>query len=259
MRLKGKTVLVTGGSSGIGKAIALAFAKEGADVAVSYRTSQQGARQVVQAIIGMGRKALAVNADVTNEEEVREMVETTIKEFGRIDVLVSNAGVTDQESQLIRDLRKEIWDHIVTTNLTGTFLCSKAVLLYMISWNHGNIIIISSGLGQPGLATLHRFFGAAAYIASKHGIEGFREALALEVEQYNINVNTLYPEAQVNTGFFDHLPEEDRAKLVDPRVICEPAIMLASQGKGGLTNESISARQWHKEHGTGVFDQYEQP
>jgi len=243
MLLKGKAALITGGGRGIGKAIAFAYAKEGADVAVASRTEEEIEGVVAQITKEIGRRAVAIVGDVTKEQEVISMIRRTIEELGKIDILVNNAGVTDKEHRLVKDLPAEVWTAIIMTNLTGTFLCSKYVIPHMMANRAGNIINITSLLGQKGMTRK----GEAAYSASKFGIEGLTEVLAKELKEYGINANTLYPAAKVDTGFFDYLSPEERSKLEPPGIVVQPAIFLALQPPMGVTGESINAKRWRDE------------
>lgn len=238
MRLEGKVALITGGGRGIGKSIALAYAKEGAYVAVSARTESQ-IESVAKEIRKLGQRALAIKADIRKEEDVKKMVGTVIQEFGKIDILVNNAGVTEKKpTKEIKDLPEEEWNRIIQTNLTGTFLCTKWVLPHMINRRSGNIINISSALGQKGRPEKEN---SVAYAVSKFGTEGFTEHLSKESKEYNINVNALYPGVRVDTGFFNHLSHEQREKLARPEIVAEPAIFLASQRPAAMSGKSINA------------------
>jgi len=238
MRLKRKVALITGGGRGIGKTIALAYAKEGAYVAVSARSESQ-IKSVAKEIQKLGQRAVAIKADIRKEEDVKRMVERVIQEFGKIDILVNNAGVTEKKpTKEVKGLPKEEWNRIIQTNLTGTFLCTKWVLPHMINRRSGNIINISSALGHKGRPEKEN---SVAYIVSKFGIEGFTEYLSKELKEYNINANALYPGVPVDTGFLNHLSAEQRKKLARPEIVTQPAIFLASQKPGGMTGKSINA------------------
>jgi len=238
MRLKGKVALITGGGRGIGKTIALAYAKEGAYVALSARNESQ-IKSVAKEIQELSQRAVAMKVDIRKEEDVKRMVERVIQKFGKIDILVNNAGVIEKKpTKEIKDLPEEEWDRIIQTNLTGTFLCTKSVLPYMINRRSGNIINISSALGHKGRPKKEN---SVAYIVSKFGIEGFTEYLSKELKKYNINVNALYPGVPVDTGFFNYLSDEQRKKLARPEIVTEPAIFLASQKPAGMTGKSINA------------------
>lgn len=245
MKLKGKTALVTGGGRGIGRTIALAYAKEGADIAVAARTKSEIEKVAGEIEDSYNRTCLTVKADITNSADVKNMVEETIKRLGRIDILVNNAGMTDKKQRSVKDLPEKIWRRIISINLTGIFLCSKAVLFHMAERKRGNIINITSLLGQKERAIP----GGSAYCASKFGVEGLTEVLSKELKEYGINANTLYPAAKVNTGFFDFLPEEERVKLEKPEIMIEPAVFLATKKPGELTGQSINAKKWRDERG----------
>src|SRR5688500_18300161 len=148
MRLNGKVTLVTGASRGIGRGIAEAFGREGASVAVNYRANAAAAEEVVVAIRAAGQEAVAVQADVAEEADAQRMVETVLDRFGRIDVLVNNAGILTQ-SHLV-EMPIEMWDEMMRTNLRGAFLCTRAVLPGMLDRQSGRIITVASQLGLKG-------------------------------------------------------------------------------------------------------------
>ena len=243
MLLKGKTALITGGGRGIGKAIAFAYAREGANVAIAARTKEEIKWVATQIRRNTGQQAIAITADITREKEVISMLQIAIEKLDKIDILVNNAGVTDKEHRLVRDLPAEVWNKIITTNLTGTFLCSKHIIPHMVSNRSGNIINITSLLGQKGMTRK----GEAAYSASKFGIEGLTEVLSKELFEHGINVNALYPAAKVATGFFDHLSSEEKKRLESPNILIQPAIFLAMQSPMGVTGESVNAKRWHND------------
>jgi NAD(P)-dependent dehydrogenase (short-subunit alcohol dehydrogenase family) len=181
MKLKDRVAIVTGAAEGIGKAIALAFAEEGAKVVIAdinYELAKETAAEI-------GGDATAVKADVTKWDEVTDMVKQTVEKLGRVDILVNNAGIV--RKGWVKDLPEEVWDEVLTINLKGTFLCSKAVLPTMIEQQYGRIITISSIAGKQGEAA------GSAYCSSKFGQIGFTQALALEVARDNITVNAICP------------------------------------------------------------------
>jgi NAD(P)-dependent dehydrogenase (short-subunit alcohol dehydrogenase family) len=181
MKLKGRVAIVTGAAEGIGKAIAVAFAKEGAKVVIAdinYELAKETTAEI-------GGDVMAVKADVTKWDEVTAMIKQTVEKFGRVDILVNNAGVV--RKGWVKDLPEEVWDEVLTINLKGTFLCSKAVLPTMIEQQYGRIITISSIAGKQGEAA------GSAYCSSKFGQIGFTQALALEVARDNITVNAICP------------------------------------------------------------------
>ncbi|TET46415.1 MAG: 3-oxoacyl-ACP reductase FabG [Dehalococcoidia bacterium] len=185
MKLGGKKAIVTGGGTGIGKAIALEFAGAGADIAICSRNIQN-IEKVRDEIIALGRDSMAVSMDVRVKEDVDNMVQQVIDEFGRIDILVNNAG-TNRPTPVL-DLTEDTWNLILDTNLKGLFFCTQAVARHMVKQKSGKIINISStasmGANEPG---------QAAYAASKTGVNAFTKACAREFGPYGINVNAIAP------------------------------------------------------------------
>ena len=209
--LNGKVALVTGagGKNGIGRAIATRLAKEGADVAVNditehpYAADQadwQGLPDLVREIEAMGQRAISVVADVSDAEQVREMVDQTVAYFGKIDILVNNAGtIAGKDRVPVVDLAEEDWDRVQQVNVKGVFLCSQAVARHLIAQGTGGKIInMSSVTGKRGSA---RF---AAYSASKFAVIGFTQSLAHELAPYQVNVNAICP-GLVDTERIEHL------------------------------------------------------
>jgi len=191
MDLRGKVALITGGGTGIGRAIGLSFAQEGCNIAVNYSRSESEANATVQDIKAMGVSAMAFKADVAQDVHVREMVKKVEAEFGRIDILVNSAGTTNfVEAWDLEGLTEEMWDRTLGVNLKGTFFCCRAVVPAMKKQGKGNIINISSIAGPTGIGS------SMAYSASKAGVICLTKSLA----------RTLAPEIQVNTiapGFVD--------------------------------------------------------
>lgn len=180
-----KVALITGASRGIGRAIAINLAKEGADVIVNYRSRPDSADEVVREIIGLGSKAMAFKADVAVEEEVKKMVDQTMERFGRIDILVNNAAL--HRGGRIQKLSSEDWNIVINSILKGTFNCCHYIVPIMIEREWGRIINISSDVG------VHGFPGDTAYGAAKAGLIGFTKSLAKEVARKNITANIVIP------------------------------------------------------------------
>ena len=188
MRLKDKVAIVTGGASGIGKWLAEGLVEEGVSVVVNYRSSGKAAEMMVSEIRAAGGRAVSVQADVSKPEQVEAMVDCAMKTFGRIDILVNNAGVLYRNKAArvpVWEMSLEEWNKVIEVNLTGVFLCCRAVLPHMISQHSGKIISIGSGHGLIGMPNF------AHYAASKGGIMSFTRGLAREAGKFNINVNCL--------------------------------------------------------------------
>ena len=228
MRLKGQVAIITGGSRGLGKAVALAFASEGAKVVVAARTQKPGGKlpgtiaETEDAIKAGGGTALAVGCDVTREDDVQNLMGQTLEAFGRIDVLVNNAGVN--AAGLFYELPIKRWDLVINVNLRGTVLCTKTALPSMIERRSGRIINVSSMLAR------HASPGAVAYSVSKAAIEQFTIALAQEVRRHNIAVNALSPAGGVYTeGLAFLLKTTGPGRLASPDTFAEAAVILATQ------------------------------
>ncbi|WP_018922587.1 3-oxoacyl-[acyl-carrier-protein] reductase [Salsuginibacillus kocurii] len=203
--LTGKHALVTGGSRGIGRAIALELAASGANVAVNYSGNQEKAEEVVKACMEYGVHSFSVQADVANEKDVKAMVKQVTTEFGALDILVNNAGIT--KDNLLMRLKEEDWDAVMDTNLKGVFQCSKAAVRPMMKQQEATIINISSVVGVLGNA------GQANYVAAKAGVIGLTKTLAREFSSRNIRVNAVAP-GFIQTEMTDELGEETKEKLL---------------------------------------------
>jgi 3-oxoacyl-[acyl-carrier protein] reductase len=227
-RLQGKKAIVTGGLRGIGRGVATAFAREGADVAVFDLGIEADAAPLVSELKKLGVDAVYVRADVAREEEVVRGVEQVVKRFGSIEVLVNNAGIVHES--LVADLDSADWDRVQGVNLRGVFLCTRYVLPHMLEKGGGRIINMASQLGQIGGRTM------AHYSASKAGVIGFTRALAREVARENVLVNAIAP-GPINTDMLAGESEEwKRAKLAELPIgrfgevgeIAPTAVFLAS-------------------------------
>jgi 3-oxoacyl-[acyl-carrier protein] reductase len=227
-KLDDRIALVTGASRGIGAAIALAFAREGATVAVNYHRREAQARDVTAKIEGQGGRARAVRADVSDAAQVRAMVDDVLAAYGRIDVLVNNAGILNAGP--VAEMSDDVWDTMIATNLRSVFLCARAVLPGMLARGRGKIINMSSQLGQKGMAN------HAHYAAAKAGIIGFTRALAREVGPRGIHVNAIAP-GPIETDLIGPVTEEFRRektvifalrRLGLPEEVAPTAVLLAS-------------------------------
>ena len=239
MKLEGKKALVTGASRGIGRAIALALAAEGADVVVNYAGSEAAAKAVAAEIEAMGRKALVLQADISSNEAATAMMDAAVKEFGRIDILVNNAGIT--RDGLLMRMKEEDWDTVLTTNLKGVFNCTKAAVKYMMKQKAGRIVSISSVVGLMGNA------GQANYAAAKAGVLGFTKAVAKEVAARGITVNAIAPgfiqtdmtavlSEKVVEGMLNTIPLH---KLGDPEDIAKAVVFLVSDDAKYITGQTL--------------------
>jgi 3-oxoacyl-[acyl-carrier protein] reductase len=238
----GRRVLVTGGASGIGRGIAEAFGRRGAQVVLTSFSSDQGAAETVAAIEAAGGQALALRADMTQEEEVARVTATMVERFGGIDVLVTNAGGLLQRSRVV-ECSRALWDEALAVNLTSTFLCCRAVLPHMEQAGQGCIITISSLAGHDGGGA-----GSAHYAAAKGGVITFTRALAKELGPLGIRVNSIAP-GLIATQFHDRFtkPEARRATVErtplrregQPEDVAGVALFLASPAAAFLTGEII--------------------
>jgi len=239
--LKNKIAIITGASQGMGREIALAYAGEGANIALVART-KSNLDLVANEVRGLGAKALTIPTDVTIEEQVNNMVQKTLDEFGRIDILVnSTGGIFHDYQTMVSDLSLADWQFSLNINLTGVFLCSRAVLKHMIHQKSGAVINMSSGLGKRG------FPRAGAYCASKFAVEGLTQTLALENKPFNIRVNALDPGGVVATpGSLSHGVEGIKVVL-EPGVVRPLSIYLASDESADVTGNSFNALRWNSE------------
>lgn len=183
MRLKDKVALVTGSSRGIGKAVALAYAREGAKVTVNYTSNEKAAKEVVDAIEGQGGKAIAVKADVAQKSDVDHLVSATIENLGGVDILVNNAGFG--RPAMMHKMTEEQWDQVVDIHLKGAFLCSQAVFPQMRKQESGKIINVTSVAGVVGT------IGQINYSAAKGGIISMTKSIARELARYNVCANAI--------------------------------------------------------------------
>ncbi|MEI7555596.1 3-oxoacyl-ACP reductase family protein [Candidatus Chlorohelix sp.] len=184
-KLDGQVAIVTGSSKGIGKAIAIELALEGASVAVNYKSDTAGAEETLAQIRAKGGKAIAIAGDVGNYEDAKALIEKTVAEFGKLDILVNNAGITRDKS--FKNMNEQMWNEVINANLNSLYNCTHSALQHMLNQKHGHIVSISSVIGQAG------GFGQANYSATKAGILGFTRSLALETAKSGITVNSICP------------------------------------------------------------------
>jgi 3-oxoacyl-[acyl-carrier protein] reductase len=239
-KLDGKIAIVTGGGTGIGREIALLFAKNGADVTVAGRTPAN-IQKVSDDIKAIGRRSVAIATDVAVAEQVRSLVKQTVDKFGRIDIMVNNAGVASRA--LIVDMTEEIWDKVINTNLKGAFLGTQAAAKYMIEQKYGKIINISSTAGIHPSSK-----GMSNYGASKAGINMFTTYAALQLAPYGINVNCVAP-ATIDNEQLRKLGKafEDKIKNITisgrfgtTLELANTALFLATDNSSYINGQTIS-------------------
>lgn len=235
-----KVAMITGATRGIGKQIALTLANEGYNIVLNYRTENDELKQLKNEIESKNVKCLAVQGDVTNFEDCKQMIESAIKEFGKIDVLVNNAGIT--KDMLLARMKEEDFKQVIDVNLVGTFNMTKNVISYMMKARNGKIINISSVVGIAGNA------GQTNYSASKAGIIGFTKSLAKEVASRNILVNAVAP-GFIETNMTDVLKQEVKDEIAKniplkrmgtPQDVANVVKFLVSEDSSYITGQVIS-------------------
>ncbi|MBN6185868.1 3-oxoacyl-[acyl-carrier-protein] reductase [Aneurinibacillus sp. BA2021] len=235
--LEGKVALVTGASRGIGRAIALELASQGADVAVNYAGSEAAAQEVADEIVKLGRRAIVVQANVAKTEEVEAMVKRTIDELGKLDILVNNAGIT--RDNLLMRMKEEEFDDVIAINLKGVFNCTKAVTRPMMKARSGRIINISSVVGVMGNP------GQANYVAAKAGVIGMTKSVARELASRGITVNAVAP-GFIETDMTSVLGEDTKESLLSqvplgrlgkPQDIADIVSFIASEKASYMTGQ----------------------
>ena len=238
--IKNKMAVVTGGSNGIGRAISLTLAREGAVVIINYHRDADAAEQTLNEIKAMGEKASAVRADISDFDQAKQMFRQIKHDFSRIDILVNNAGIL--KDNLLMKMTEPEWHAVLGTNLTGVFNCSKAAIIGMMRQKSGRIINISSISGLVGLP------GQANYSAAKGGVNAFTRALAKEVASLGITVNAVAP-GFIETKMTDRLTEtqkkEEKEKIPmgrfgTPREVANMVLFLASDLASYMTGQIIS-------------------
>ena len=240
MRLQGKVAVVTGGAQGIGRAIALGLGREGASIVVADVQADK-ARSVVDEVGALGSEGLAVEVNVANESAVKRLAEQTFSRFGRVDVLVNDAGIYLKAP--VVDITEENWDRTIAVNLGGNFLCSRAFIPSMRKQKSGRIISIASGIAHYGAKEF------APYAASKAAIIGFVKSLAREVAPDGITVNAICPGAANTAMPRTHRSEEELMErlrsnplshVLEPEDFVGPVVFLASDAASYITGQSIN-------------------
>lgn len=240
-RLKGKVALVTGASTGIGKAIAIRFGQEGAAICAVADKNIQGAQDTTKEIEAAGGRAIAVQADVSKLADIDRMIGETVSKFGRLDILVNNAAV--YIGGLIPEVTEEDWDITIDVNLKSVFFCSQKALPHMLEQGKGKIINIASNWGQVG------YVGAAAYCTSKGGMINLTRQMGLELAPQKINVNAIGPattRTPINEAFFSD-PEKSTTllsklpmgRMAEPEEIASAALYLASDEADFVTGHTL--------------------
>jgi len=238
LKLKGKVALVTGAAQGIGKAVALLLARNGADIIVSDINLEK-AEETAREVEGLGQRALAVKTNVAEANDVEKMVQTALERFGRIDILINNAGIT--RDKLLLRMSDEDWDAVLGVNLRGTFLCTRAVIRPMAKQKSGKIVNIASVVGTMGNA------GQANYGASKAGVIGFTKTVAREYAPRGINVNAIAP-GYIETPMTEALPEKAKEELKrmipmdrlgKPEDVAEAVLFLVSEASSYITGQVL--------------------
>jgi 3-oxoacyl-[acyl-carrier protein] reductase len=237
MRLEGKVALVTGGGRGLGEAICRTLAREGAHIAVGD-IDLADATRVSSTIEQMGRKAVAIKADVSSEKEVKAMVARTIEAFGTIDMLINNAGISYQGS--VAEMSEETWDKVLDVNLKGPFLCSREVMPTFKQKRSGKIVNLGSLAGQVGGLVV-----GANYAASKAGVICFTKSLAKELAPFGVNVNCIAP-GVIDTEMTQPFPREEMVKSIPfgklgaPQDVADAVLFLVSQESQYITGQTIN-------------------
>lgn len=237
--LEGKIALITGASRGIGKAVAIELAKQGADVIINYNGNHARAEEVVKEVEQLGRKAISIQCNVSDAASVTNMIKTSIDTFGRVDILVNNAGIT--RDNLIMRMKEEDWDAVINTNLKGVFNTTKAVTRQMMKQRSGRIINIASVVGVMGNP------GQANYVAAKAGVIGLTKSTARELSSRNITVNAVAP-GFITTDMTDQLAGDVKEEMLkqiplsrfgEPEDVAKVVKFLASNDSKYMTGQVL--------------------
>lgn len=235
MQLAEKVAVITGAGRGLGRAIALAYAREGAAVVAAARSADDVA-ETAWLVEELGQKALAVPTDVRAADQVAHLVARTNEMFGSVHILVNSAGVSLRKP--FEETSEDLWDNVFDTLLRGTYLVTRGFLPQLIQQRYGNIINIGAPLERIAVP------GFAAYCSAKYGVEGLTRVLAKELRRHGINVNVLHPGGFADTRMVRETVPEAAGKLLSPDVITPAAIALAAQDRRGKTGLVVDAQQW---------------
>ncbi len=239
-RLEGRRALVTGASRGIGREIAIALAREGADVVINYRSSDENADELAREVEGLGDRAWVYSADVSDMNQVNEMKKSVEKHMGKIDILVNNAGIN--RDTLFSKMEEDAWNEVFSVNMNGVYNCTKAFLDHLEQSSNPRIINITSIVGQMGN------IGQANYAASKAGIIGFTKSLAKELARENININAIAP-GFIETDMLSGVPDKVREKIISqipkrrfgrPDEVAKSVVFLASDDADYITGHVLN-------------------
>ena len=240
-KLEGKVAVVTGGGRGIGRAICLAFAKEGADVVLNYASKDQPAQEVVRMIQEMGRKAIAIKGNVALRADVEKTILAAVENFGKIDILVNNAGVS--RPNMLHKMTEEQWDEVIDVQLKGPFLCTQVASKYMMERKSGKIINVTSSAGLWGTK------GQINYSSAKGGIIAQTKSAARELAGYGITVNVVQP-GYVGTEMFDKVKADPKlleiytgrillGRFAEPEEVAHTFVFLASDDANYITGQIV--------------------
>lgn len=235
MRLEGKVAIITGANRGIGKEIALAYAREGAHLILNtFQLTKEEQKLVEEQFSAFNQKTILIDGDITNQSTINKLTSTALEEFGKIDILVNNAGILTQA--LIQDMTEDTWDEMINLDLKSVFLTTRSVVNQMINQKSGRIINIASQIGQKGGYELSH------YAAAKAGVIGFTKSIAIELGRYGITANCIAPgpiETELVAGIDESWKKNKKAELALPRFgqtyeVAPTAVFLAAEPDGNI-------------------------